>query len=190
MRASTGFVFAALAFCGMASAQERDPVLTRIAFGSCAHQDKQQQIWDAVLGYKPELFIFAGDNVYGDERNGEDVPEAERMTTLRAAYAKAKQIPGYNALRATIPHLATWDDHDFGHDGGGDFAYKGEAQAQFLDFWNAPAADPRRAREGVYDARSFGPAGMRVQVLLLDTRYFRSALKRTDQRNAPGKERY
>ena len=36
----------------------------------------------------------------------------------------------------------------------------------------------------------FGPPGMRVQVILLDMRWFRSPLKPTDQRGAPGKERY
>ncbi len=35
-----------------------------------------------------------------------------------------------------------------------------------------------RRREGVYDARVIGPPGRRVQVLLLDTRYFRSPLKK------------
>jgi alkaline phosphatase D len=47
------------------AAQARRP-LTRIAFGSCAEQADSQPIWDAILAYKPELFIFAGDNVYGD----------------------------------------------------------------------------------------------------------------------------
>jgi alkaline phosphatase D len=37
---------------------------------------------------------------------------------------------------------------------------------------------------------TFGKAGQRVQVILLDTRSFRSALRKTDQRDAPGKERY
>jgi alkaline phosphatase D len=47
------------------AAQGRPP-LSRIAFGSCADQVKPQPIWDAILTYQPELFIFAGDNVYGD----------------------------------------------------------------------------------------------------------------------------
>ena len=42
----------------------------------------------------------------------------------------------------------------------------------------------------MYDARTFGPPSMRVQVILLDTRFFRSPLKPTDERGAPGKERY
>ena len=50
-----------------------------------------------------------------------------------------------------------------------------------FDFWKDPADSPRRRRPGVYDARVFGPEGKRVQVLLLDTRYFRSPLKRGER---------
>ena len=38
----------------------------RIAFGSCCDQDKPQPIWDAIIETQPELFIFLGDNIYGD----------------------------------------------------------------------------------------------------------------------------
>ena len=48
----------------------------------------------------------------------------------------------------------------------------------------------RRTREGIYDSHIIGPPGMRVQIILLDMRWFRSPLKLTDQRGAPGKERY
>ena len=71
-----------------------------------------------------------------------------------------------------------------------DFAHKAVSKELFLDFWNAPATDVRRTREGIYDSRVIGPPGMRVQVILLDVRWFRSPLKPTDQRGAPGKERY
>ena len=37
----------------IAGAQDGPP-LTRIAFGSCAHQAKPQPIWDAVLDYRPD----------------------------------------------------------------------------------------------------------------------------------------
>jgi alkaline phosphatase D len=160
------------------------PPLTRIGFGSCAHQDHPQPIWDAILDWRPELFVFAGDNVYGDLTPG--VPGG-----LAAAYAKAATIPGYRAVRARVPVLATWDDHDYGqNDAGGDFPYKQRAKALFLDFWNVPADDPRRTRSGVHHAAVFGPEGMRLQVILLDTRSFRSPLLPTDEQGAPGKERY
>jgi alkaline phosphatase D len=42
---------------GPAAAQSA-PTLTRIAFGSCAHQERPQPIWEAVLQYRPELFLF------------------------------------------------------------------------------------------------------------------------------------
>ena len=158
--------------------------LTRIAFGSCADQDQPQPIWDAILAYRPELFIFAGDNVYGDFRT----PDA---AALKRAYDKAATIEGYRRLRETVAHLAIWDDHDFGlNDGGASFANKGISKDLFLEFWKVPADDVRRSREGLYDSRIYGPQGMRVQVILLDTRWFRSNLKPTDKRDAPGKERY
>jgi alkaline phosphatase D len=167
-----------------AAAQQEPPPLTRIAFGSCADQELPQPIWDAVLAYRPELFIFAGDNIYGDVNSPE-------LAELKRAYAAAASIEGYERVRREVPHLATWDDHDFGrNDGGADFPQKAEAQLLFLEFWKVPADDPRQWREGVYSSAIFGPEGQRVQVILLDTRYFRSPLRPTDQRNAPGKERY
>ena len=56
---------------------------------------------------------------------------------------------------------------------------RAESQKAFLDFFGEPPDSPRRKRPGVYDAHVFGPEGKRVQVILLDTRYFRSSpLKR------------
>jgi alkaline phosphatase D len=125
-----------------------------------------------VLEYRPELFIFAGDNVYGDVTSA-------AMSELEGAYARAATISGYARLRASVPVLATWDDHDYGqNDGGADFAYKEAAKRLFLEFWQVPDDDPRRMREGIYHAASFGPDGMRVQVVLLDSRTFRSPLLR------------
>jgi alkaline phosphatase D len=165
------------------SAQDAAP-LTRIAFGSCAHQAKPQPIWDAVLDYRPELFIFAGDNVYGDVTSA-------AMTELSGAYASAATIEGYAKVRATVPVLATWDDHDYGqNDGGADFAHKDAAKRLFLDFWQVPENDPRRTREGIYHARTFGPEEMRVQVILLDTRSFRSVLRSTPEPSVPGQGPY
>ena len=111
-------------------AQEAPPPLTRIAFGSCAAEEKPQPIWDAVLAYRPELFLFVGDNVYGDVRSGRDVPESDLLASLAESYALASAVPGLARLRRTVPHLATWDDHDYGkNDAGADFASRHEAQS-------------------------------------------------------------
>jgi alkaline phosphatase D len=175
-------VLVTLMLAGQAVGQEAP--LTRIAFGSCAHQQKPQPIWDAVLAWRPELFIFTGDNVYGDVTS-------EVMTELREAYAAAGKVEGIVALRARVPVLATWDDHDYGqNDGGGDFAYQQQAKRLFLDFWDIGDQDTRARRPGIHHAAIFGPEGRRIQIILLDTRSFRSALRPTDERNALGKEAY
>jgi alkaline phosphatase D len=177
-------LMAAAALAPASVAAQGVPPLSRIAFGSCADQAKPQPIWDAIIAYLPELFIFAGDNVYGDF-NSEDA------ANLKRAYETAEGIAGYKRLRDTTAHLAVWDDHDYGiNDGGGDFPHKAVAKELFLKFWKVPASDIRRMRDGIYDSRITGPPGMRVQIILLDLRWFRSPLKASDQRGAPGKERY
>jgi alkaline phosphatase D len=145
--------------------------LTRIAFGSCADQNKPQPIWATILRSKPDLFLFLGDNIYAD---------TEDMEVMRAKYARQATIPGFRKLRQTVPVLATWDDHDYGiNDGGSEYPKRAESQQLFLNFFGEPKDSPRRKREGIYDAKLFGPPGKRVQIILLDTRYFRSPLRRS-----------
>jgi alkaline phosphatase D len=140
--------------------------LTRIAFGSCAHQDKEQPIWDAVLGAEPDLFIFLGDNVYGDTRD---------MDVLRAKYAQLAGKPGFQRLRDTTPVLAVWDDHDYGEDdAGAEYPLKEESRRIFLEFWEEPAGSPRWSRDGIYTSHVLGPPGQRVQIVLPDLRFNRT----------------
>ena len=157
---------------------------SRIAFASCAHQTLAQPIWDTIAAGKPDLHLFGGDNIYYAE------PQWS-LQELHKAYSLQGAEPHFARFRRTVPHMAVWDDNDFGaNDGGADFPFKSESKAAFLDFFQAPANDARRTRGGLYDARLFGEPGRRVQVIILDTRWFRSPLKVTDQRGAPGKERY
>ena len=145
-------------------------VLSRIAFGSCARQDKPQPIWDAIVRQKPDIFLGLGDNIYGD---------TEDMAVLKEQYDMLAAIPGYQQLKKTCPILATWDDHDYGvNDGGASYPKKDESQQLFLDFFGVPKDAPRRTQKGIYHAEVFGPPDKRVQVILLDTRYFRSPLKK------------
>jgi alkaline phosphatase D len=158
-----------------AAALAADPQqpLRRVAFGSCADQDKPQPIWDAVVAGKPELFLFIGDIIYADTKD---------MDVMRAKYNKLAGLPGYQRLLKTCPLLATWDDHDYGgNDAGTDYPKKVESQQILLDFLGEPKDSPRRKQEGIHHARVFGPPGKRTQVILLDTRYFRSALKKKEK---------
>ena len=79
--------------------------LTRIGFGSCAESSKPQPIWDAIHERQFDLFVFLGDNIYGDTRD---------MSVLRSKYAQLAAQPGFVRLRESTPVVAIWDDHDFG----------------------------------------------------------------------------
>ncbi|MFT5525525.1 MAG: alkaline phosphatase D [Pirellulaceae bacterium] len=155
--------------------------LTKIAVGSCIRQDKPQPIWTAVNNYHPEVFVLTGDNIYGD---------SEDMKVLREKYDVLGSDPGFQKMRQQSRLLATWDDHDYGvNDGGFEYPKRKESQAEFNRFFRVPEDSPRRSREGVYDSVTIGPAGKRVQFILLDTRYFRTPLKRwpnPKQRPTPG----
>lgn len=156
----------------------------RVAFGSCMNQREPQPIWEAVLDFQPELFVFTGDNVYGD------VSSAECLE-LQEAYRIAREVPGLQRLRRTVPHVATWDDHDYGgNDAGADAIWRAHAQVLFCDYWNLPSDDLRRSRVGVYSSIMLGEAPFRLQFVLLDTRSFKSAWRPTDEPGARGKEQY
>ena len=152
----------------MISEQVPKPI-TRIAFGSCVKQQNPAPLFSNILSYDPEIFLFMGDNIYGD---------SDDMAVLKAKYQALGRKPMFQKLVQKSVVLATWDDHDYGmNDGGAGFVQREASQQVFVDFWNDGPDSPRRARPGVYDSYVFGPAGKRVQVILLDTRFFRSDLK-------------
>ncbi len=159
---------------------DNDEPLRRIAFGSCFDQNlpslaivpfrPHHDIWDTIADAAPDLMILLGDNIYA---------KTEDMNTMRREYAKLATNRGYQRLRRSVPILATWDDNDYGRsDVGAEYPKKKESRQIFLDFFDEPMDSPRRAHEGVYDAKVIGPPGQRTQIILLDTRYFRGPLTR------------
>jgi alkaline phosphatase D len=147
--------------------------LTRIAVGSCNHQNASQHMWAQIAAQNPQLFLLIGDNIYGDA--GWDADAG--LESLRSAYALQASHPEFAAFRAKVPMLVTWDDHDFGlNDAGGSFPFRRWSERLFETFWGS--SDTVKSRPGVYESRITGPVGARVQVILLDTRYFRSDLAR------------
>ena len=151
------------------SVHAEDP-LSRIAFGSCANEHRPQPVWEAINDTKPQLFIFMGDNVYVDSAD---------PAKLKESYETFAAVPGVADLRESTPILATWDDHDYGkNDVGAEWEGKEAAKEAFMEFFDTPNDSPLRQRGGVYDAKIFGPEGKRVQVIMLDTRWFRGPLRK------------
>ena len=145
-----------------------------IAFGSCLRQWQPQPVWDGILATEPQLFIFAGDNVYADTGKYRALPEPER---IGLAYEELAASEGYQRLRGQVPVIATWDDHDYGvNNGGAEYPFKEAAKTFFLDFFDIADDAPERGRAGIYSVRYLDSAAGRIQIILLDTRSFRSPL--------------
>ncbi|MEO1658769.1 MAG: alkaline phosphatase D family protein [Pseudomonadota bacterium] len=152
-----------------------ETALTRILFGSCLKQEDPMPILSTMIERAPDLTVLLGDNVYGDVEDPSD-PAANE---LRDAYQALAERPEFQRLVASSPLLTTWDDHDYGlNDAGGELPIKASTEHIFEEFWNLGPDDERRNRPGIYTAKTYGPAGQRVQIILLDTRFFRSALTR------------
>lgn len=149
----------------------------RIALGSCGHQDKPQPLLDVATAQRSDVFIYLGDNIYGDSYS---------LDTLRAKYARLAAKSEFQRLKASTRLLAIWDDHDYGwNDAGRHFSLKAESKEIFMDFWQVPAESKRRKHPGIYGTEWLERDGRRVQVILLDTRTFRDELihrKETDTR--------
>tara|TARA_Y100000768_G_C23930029_1_gene659567 strand:+ start:321 stop:1277 length:957 start_codon:yes stop_codon:yes gene_type:complete len=141
----------------------------KYGLGSCLDQRFDQTIWSSIKKENIDGFIFLGDNVYGDRPNGS-------LEKMQAAYKTQKnRLPQWLMKEKEI--LAIWDDHDFGlNDGGKDYSLKREAELMFLNFWNIPESDVRRKREGIYFKETKNIDGANVEIIGLDTRYFRSKL--------------
>lgn len=159
----------------------------QLLFGSCYKLSRGgKEIWETIADLNPDLFLFAGDTVYPDGFDKQ--PE---LPLLSSAYRELAKDPYFASLRSSVPVLAVWDDHDYGdHDGGGDFPWRETSEAMFEQAWGLAADDPRRQRPGVYFSQVLGEGDETVQIIMLDTRFFRSPLQVSDARGSRGKERY
>ena len=143
----------------------------KIGFGSCLDQENPQPIWNSVYKEEIDSFIFLGDNVYGDIPSG-------KLNKMHEAYKlQAEMIPSW-LFKKNVEMI--WDDHDFGeNDGGSSYPLKHEAKKLYLDFWEIPNDDIRHQRDGIYTNKLIYIDNFIINLILLDTRYFRSDLKKT-----------
>lgn len=151
-----------------------------IAFGSCNKQNLENFLWDDIKEADPLLWIWGGDIIYAD---------TDDVSKIRDLYNSQNKVSGYKKLKKNTQVIGTWDDHDYGlNDGGAEFVSKRESQQAFLDFFGVPADNSRRMQEGVYFAYNYNGILGKIKILVLDTRYFRTALTpdtETDKRYKP-----
>lgn len=146
-----------------------------IAFGSCNHQDRPQPLWKDIIAENPNLWIWLGDNIYGDSEYGE---------VLKQKYTKQKNNKDYQLLAAKVPIVGTWDDHDFGvNNGDKTYPQKALSRDLALDFLGVPDSAKVRNREGIYQEYVYAYAGLTIRLLLLDTRYFKDPLTKKNRKS-------
>ncbi len=149
--------------------------LKTIAFGSCNNQKKEQKMWQFVLQNRPDLWIWLGDNIYGDTEN---------MKLMKAKYIRQKSNNYYQHLRKKAHIIGIWDDHDYGkNDAGKEYPMKDASQQLMLNFLDVPQDAPERSRQGAYSSHTYGSGENEVKVILLDGRYFRDEVKKDGKKS-------
>lgn len=146
-----------------------------IAFGSCNNQQLENKLWPSVIKNNPNVWVWGGDNIYSDTYD---------MEKMALDYKTQKEDNEYMKVVNSTRVLGTWDDHDYGlNDGGEEYEMRKESQQLFLDFMDVPKDDPRREREGIYHAEIFETTKGSIKIIVLDTRYFRTGLTKSETQN-------
>jgi alkaline phosphatase D len=147
---------------------DRQKIITTLAFGSCAKENKKQKIWQNIQKENPDLFIFLGDNIYAD---------TEDMDVMKSKYSKFWNNPYFKSFRNNVPLLATWDDHDYGqNDAGEEYPKKKSSKNIFLHFFDPSNTQRRNQKGGIYTSYLLGPVGKKLHIIILDTRWSRTKL--------------
>ena len=176
---------------GLSLPDENAP-LSRVLVGSCHDEEVAgaSATLQRVASEEADLFLMIGDNVYGDKDGMAYANNQADLDELRESFADLAAREDFKAVRAAHPMMVAWDDHDYGaNDAGREFPFRRLAERVHERFWGLENKDVG-AWPGTYYARSFGPEGQRTQIIMLDTRFFRSPLTATDEYGVTGKERY
>ena len=145
--------------------------ISTVAFGSCSRQNDPNQMWSEICDSNPDIWIWLGDIIYADTHN---------MDTMKSMYAKQKSHPDYQRLLKQSQVIGIWDDHDYGvNDGGKKYSKKKESKEQLLEFLDVSNENDVYNHDGVYTSYTFGRDDRKIKVILLDTRYFRDTLDRS-----------
>jgi alkaline phosphatase D len=143
-------------------------VIESIAFGSCMDQNYPQKVWETLNSESLDLFIGLGDFVYAS--HPQDKP-------IGKAYLKQLEQEKLKEFRLKVPWIGVWDDHDFGvNDGGGDHEEFEEAKTHLLAFLPNSSRVIPPEQKGLYHSIILGNKPKKLQIILLDTRTYRSPL--------------
>lgn len=146
-----------------------------IAFGGCSgFVPEYESIWNLIAEHDPRAMLMLGDNVYIDD------PE-EVQWTGNYCYSRRHSRPEWKNLVSKTSMHAIYDDHDFGLDDciPGSLVdqpvWKKSVLKNFTQNWNNPAVGGGSQNPGCWQSFTLG----KVQVILLDCRYYRDRTKKS-----------
>lgn len=150
-----------------------DPPTIRIATGSCNYLNDGrydrpgkpygggEEIFDTIAATRPDLMLWLGDNIYLRD------PEWTSREGINRRYRFYRSHPAMRKIWQAAPHVAIWDDHDFGpDDSDASFVNRQWTLEMFRRYWPLPYA-PRP--DGQYGMVTLGD----VDIFMLDDRSYR-----------------
>jgi alkaline phosphatase D len=154
-----------------------DPPTVRIAAGSCAYLNDGkydrpgkpygggEEIFDAIAATTPDLMLWLGDNIYLRD------PEWSSREGINRRYRYYRSHASLRKLWSAAPHVAIWDDHDFGpNDADASFVNRRWSREMFHRYWPLPFDAPD---DGLYGMITLGD----VDIFMLDDRSYRYPLR-------------
>jgi alkaline phosphatase D len=149
--------------------------------GSCAYFNQQEidrpgkpyggdsSLFDVMAKDKAAFMLWLGDNWYTRE-----VDYYSEWGLWNRAQ-RDRSLPVLQAFWKAMPHIATWDDHDFGpNDIGKYYTLKNTSREIWKSYWCNPSYGENE--QGIYTYYSHGD----VDFFILDDRWWRSADRMKD----------
>ncbi len=107
---------------------DANPLVSRPGYGGGF------EIFAAIAAQKPDVMLWLGDNLYFQ------APDFLDPAALSARHRRQRAFEPLQPLLTAAPHLAIWDDHDYGpNDGDRSYALKGETLNLFRRYWANPS---------------------------------------------------
>jgi len=136
--------------------------------GGARYVPKHEHMWDTIASFRPDAFLFLGDNIYPD------MPELRNMQRLY--YYRRHLRKEFRRMCASSAIYAIWDDHDFGDNdcAGGPETFKPDWKLPvwkvFTENWINPYYGGGAKQPGCWFDFSIGD----VDFFMTDGRYYRS----------------
>ena len=152
-----------------------DPPALRIAVGSCNYLNDGkydrpgkpygggEEIFDAIAAASPDLMLWLGDNIYLRDPQMDEPGEG-----INRRYRYYRSHTSLKKLLQAAPHIAIWDDHDFGpDDSDASFVNRPWTLEMFRRYWPLPST--RLLPDALYGMVTQGD----VDIFMLDDRSYR-----------------